>query len=109
MVPPSSIEPSTHTAGNSSQHASPSVTSDQELPHQELHLPKRRKLQDTQWSPLLPNDSEAAHLNRRVLKKLQSAFDKNPEVDLLSVFPLGYSDRLPKKIGEPVKKGRSLL
>jgi hypothetical protein len=52
--------------------------------------------------------SEAANFNRLVLRKLQNAVDKNPEVDLLSKFPLNYTDRLKVKIGAHPHKGRLL-
>ena len=38
--------------------------------------------------------SEAAKFNQMVLRKLQRAFEANPEDDLLSKFPSGYSTRL---------------
>ena len=38
--------------------------------------------------------SEAAKFNQMVLRKLQRAFEIDPEVDLLSKFPTGYSTRL---------------
>lgn len=39
-------------------------------------------------------ESEAAHFNRRVMKKLQKAIDADPETDLASKLPLNYSSRL---------------
>ena len=38
--------------------------------------------------------SEAAKFNQMVLRKLQRAFETDPEDDLLSKFPSGYSTRL---------------
>lgn len=38
--------------------------------------------------------SVAANFNAKVLRKLQNAFAANPETDLLSVFPIEYSERL---------------
>ena len=40
------------------------------------------------------NTTKAAELNRRVLRKLEKAFDSNPEVDLLSKMPSSYATRL---------------
>ena len=49
---------------------------------------KKRRAQDNTLA------SEAAKFNQMVLRKLQRAFESNPEDDLLSKFPSGYSTRL---------------
>ena len=41
--------------------------------------------------------SEAAKFNEMVLRKLQRAFETDPEVDLFSQIPTGYSSRLAGK------------
>ena len=38
--------------------------------------------------------SEAAKFNHMILRKLQRAFETDPDIDLLSKFPTGYSTRL---------------
>jgi hypothetical protein len=38
--------------------------------------------------------SKAARFNLLTLKRLQAAINNDPEVDLTSKFPSGYSDRL---------------
>ncbi|KAF2671111.1 hypothetical protein BT63DRAFT_453495 [Microthyrium microscopicum] len=43
--------------------------------------------------------SEAAKFNSMVLRKLQRAFEKSPEVDLLTQFPSLYTSRLTAKRG----------
>lgn len=40
------------------------------------------------------DQSEAASYNAIVFRKLQKKLEANPEVDLTSVFPTGYSERL---------------
>ena len=41
--------------------------------------------------------SQAAKFNHMVLRKIQRAFELDPEDDLLSKFPTGYSTRLAGK------------
>ncbi|KAJ5106000.1 hypothetical protein NUU61_003347 [Penicillium alfredii] len=48
--------------------------------------------------PSDPRQSKAARLNVRVLDKLQKAVNDNPEVDLLTLFPRRYSQRLAESI-----------
>lgn len=48
-----------------------------------------------------PPRSRAARLNTNVLRKLQAAFDNNPEVDLLTKMPQDYSTRLTRLQKEP--------
>lgn len=101
MEPLSFSESSAHTADNNSRHDSSGSISKERLLDGEVHSRKRRRL--------LPKDSEAANFNRRVLEKLQLAFDRNPEVDLLSKLLLNYSDGLQPQIEELEDKGTSLL
>lgn len=54
-----------------------------------------------------PTKSEAAKFNQRVLKKIQLAFDRDPERDLQLCFPAGYSDRLQSKVKANEHKGNS--
>jgi phage tail sheath gpL-like len=46
-------------------------------------------------------ESEAARFNRIVMRKLQKAIEADPEVDLTSKLPTGYSLRLAGR-----KKGK---
>jgi phage tail sheath gpL-like len=46
-------------------------------------------------------ESEAARFNRIVMRKLQKAIEADPEVDLASKLPTGYSLRLAGR-----KKGK---
>ncbi|OAL32766.1 hypothetical protein AYO20_07722 [Fonsecaea nubica] len=45
--------------------------------------------------------SDAANLNERLFKKMKKAVDSNPEVDLLSLFPKEYSERLARLASSP--------
>jgi hypothetical protein len=44
--------------------------------------------------------SKAAKFNNLILKKLQDAIDKDPEVDLAKLLPLRYSARLESMRGD---------
>ncbi len=48
----------------------------------------------------------AAKLNRMTIRKLQRALEANPEVDLTSVLPLNYSERLNARKHQ--KNGKSV-
>lgn len=47
--------------------------------------------------------SEAARFNELVLKKLQRAYQANPEVDLTSILPSDYPSRLSAKKSQVVE------
>lgn len=46
------------------------------------------------------SESLACQLNHAVLRKLQKAFEADPEVDLASKIPLSYSTRLADRKAE---------
>ncbi|EXJ82312.1 hypothetical protein A1O3_06125 [Capronia epimyces CBS 606.96] len=52
-----------------------------------------------------PVRSEAATFNLRVLKKLQKAYESDPEVNLQLLFPENYSDRLEARIKDNEQNG----
>lgn len=56
----------------------------------------------------IPKETEAANFNRRVMKRLQKAYEKNPEVDLYRLFPVEYSGRLQKRIEDHEQKHNAL-
>ena len=74
-----------------------------------MTIPAKRPLSEVDTCK--PPDSEeavfstpAAQFNRRVMKKLNRAFEADPRADLAARFPTEYSSRLAKKS----KKGASL-
>ncbi|KAL8838835.1 MAG: hypothetical protein Q9170_001990 [Blastenia crenularia] len=52
--------------------------------------------------------SAAANLNTKVLRKLQQAFEADPTIDLLSIFPTGYSTRISRMRKQDVGRAQSL-
>lgn len=52
----------------------------------------KRRREEAQSNPQLR--SAASEFNRRILRKIQNALSADPEIDLLSVFPMQYSARL---------------
>ncbi|KAF3917562.1 hypothetical protein AA313_de0202717 [Arthrobotrys entomopaga] len=60
----------------------------------------KRKRSGGQNTEINPGDepakpsTEAAVFNRRILSRIQRVFEKNPEADLLSLFPSDYQSRL---------------
>ena len=50
--------------------------------------------------------SEAARFNSLVLRKLEKAYEMNPEDDLLARFPSGYSSRLAGRIRKTQHEGQ---
>ena len=53
--------------------------------------------------------SVAANFNAKVLRKLQKAFAANPDTDLLSIFPTGYSARLNRMKTQKAGRGFCLI
>jgi hypothetical protein len=59
--------------------------------------------------------SFAAMLNARVMRQLQKALEPDPEVDLMTVFPINYSSRLTSgkldksELHIPLRSGRVLI
>lgn len=51
----------------------------------------------------------AAKFNRSVLRKLTAALEKDPEVDLITVFPTGYRSRLEERKSQAGTPIRTLL
>ncbi|MCJ1485667.1 hypothetical protein MMC06_005842 [Schaereria dolodes] len=57
---------------------------------------KRQKL-DTNQESLVLGESESSAYNARVFRKIQKHLAADPDVDILSLLPTGYSDRLAEK------------
>lgn len=80
--------------------------------HQESK--KRKLVEDIEGSEShdfksnIPTETEAANFNRRVMKRLQKAYEKNPEVDLYRLFPVEYSGRLEQRIKDHEQKQNAL-
>lgn len=58
--------------------------------------PEVSKCNDSE--PKKPAISEAAKFNLRVLKRLQQAYERDPEINLKLQFPKSYSDRLQSRL-----------
>lgn len=62
---------------------------------------KKRKAADAEsFGPFKENQlvTAAAEFNRRVMKRLQKALARDPEVNLQEIFPSEYNSRLARKI-----------
>ncbi len=52
---------------------------------------------DAHISKRAANTSSAAKFNKNVIKKLERALEKDPEVDLTAIFPSDYKSRLVQR------------
>jgi len=68
----------------------------------EIH--KMERIQTDESMKSQSSRSAAANFNAKVFRKLQNAFAANPEIDLLSMFPTNYSERLNGKMNQEAGK-----